>query len=176
MIINFDSQQFRNADEKALRLLPDVRICAIAEQDLRLACHKFRVSGSASVWYSVVFFEDERSRTNAICDCRAGRRGLHCYHVAAAFAFCSMFISRGFMPLFAKMKREASASFFFVFIPRFSASVCRVSFRVASPSRSRRDLLAMARTFAMFEAMRRGVSVYRCRVASAAPQFDFSIF
>ena len=135
MLIDFRLQSWRNANEKALRIFPKVTVCALRPVDTVLGFAHYRVEGSGGNKYLVAFWEDDREALNCSCECKAGERGFLCYHVAAAFNLHTAFIQNRVRPLPSKIKREASASLFFMLVKNFSVFAFCLSLRFAFPAR-----------------------------------------
>lgn len=69
-------EQLQNAIEKARKTRPTV---------------KFRSFGNYSVrgskgWYTVICRKDEKGNKTVACECKGAKKGLVCYHSAAALA------------------------------------------------------------------------------------------
>lgn len=126
MYIQFDSDSWRRAEEKAYRLLPDMFKPLVRFR----AGHPylcFRVVGSLGVVYEVVLYRNYGDRWACRCSCRAGQNNLLCYHVAAAYRHYIVSVSRGDMwsisalPLF--LSGGASAPLFYFARGGFCRSV-----------------------------------------------------
>lgn len=75
-MLNLEPKAMHNAIEKAKTIHPKVRIINADER-------RYAVTGSRGAAYTVHFVV-ANGRKLAECDCAAGRKGMMCFHVAAA--------------------------------------------------------------------------------------------
>ncbi len=96
MKLQFETDSFTRASEKANRLQPKIRVRASRWRN----SWDVRVLGSGAVWYSVEIYPSVVGGLNSVCSCAAGRKGLNCYHVAAAWEMYLFFAANGIRPTF----------------------------------------------------------------------------
>lgn len=84
MRIYFDDNSWKNAEEKSYRLLPDIykpKVVIKNQQTFFTA----RVVGAKRQIYIVKLWRESTTAIQADCSCKAGLRGLYCYHVASVY-------------------------------------------------------------------------------------------
>lgn len=124
MRLDLNSQSFRNADEKALRILPTIKLRPQPQPD----CFRAVVVGSNGRRYKVWIYSSLEFGIGCGCECAAGDKHLLCYHVAAVWAFYQTLVRNGCVPDFladiSQFRGNASAFPFFYALSR----LFRVSF------------------------------------------------
>ncbi len=96
MFINFGSNSWKNADEKAYRLSPEMFKPLIKCRNGEIF-FTVRVNGSRNQKYHVILHRDFGASWQSHCDCAAGVREMACYHAAAAYQEYSRLVSGGYL-------------------------------------------------------------------------------
>lgn len=151
MKMNTETNGWKNAERKSLRIQPEIRIGAGHISSGNFVYASYWVKGSTGNFYHVLLWENEYEEFQHTCRCRAGIKGFICYHVVTAWNRHCDFVNEKLRPTFTKERREASA--FLFFFARFKLFVCAPADFSVNASRfiERCVLSAMPRYLALIE-------------------------